>query len=306
MTPSEGRPAVDRSDRTRAGSCRVSYPSVESTSEHTDANRLPFLFPPLAETPAAPSLQAAQLQQKRARLGGEVTKKISHRLAPTFRHILPLPSRIQPAIKGEHKDAFPTQLHFKAPDISNGLKLVVNSRIRLQFFTSLSNYIRMNIRKNWKHLVRSLICDQTGKVRPDWRVDGRLSASVRLCHNCTANIIAVQQHTVAAQASTTLQTYASDPQQRENHPIIGWGESVSLPTVPAGDWKDSDVCMLAILWHFWHPLCCSKTGTVTLTMDQMKPPRVHFEQILILSCCQSENTQQEWNCPHSSKFQMRP
>ncbi|CAG02548.1 unnamed protein product [Tetraodon nigroviridis] len=63
-TPSEGRPAVDQSRRTRPGSCR-----------------------------------AAHLQQKRARLGGEVNKRMSHRSAPTFRHILPLPYRIQPATK---------------------------------------------------------------------------------------------------------------------------------------------------------------------------------------------------------------
>lgn len=101
------------------------------------ANRPLLLFPPLAERLATPPLQAAQLQEKRARLEREVNKKISQRSVPTFRHILPLPSRIQPAVKGECKDAFPAQLHSKAPDISNGHKLVVKSRISSQFFTTL-------------------------------------------------------------------------------------------------------------------------------------------------------------------------
>uniref|UniRef100_A0A674NF87 Uncharacterized protein n=1 Tax=Takifugu rubripes TaxID=31033 RepID=A0A674NF87_TAKRU len=48
-----------------------------------------------------PSLQEAQLQRKRARLPGDLNKTISHRPAPIFRHILPLPSRTQPAIKGD-------------------------------------------------------------------------------------------------------------------------------------------------------------------------------------------------------------
>ncbi|TNM96720.1 hypothetical protein fugu_014876 [Takifugu bimaculatus] len=48
---------------------------------------------------ADPSLQEAQLQRKRARLPGDLNKTISHRPAPIFRHILPLPSRTQPAIK---------------------------------------------------------------------------------------------------------------------------------------------------------------------------------------------------------------
>lgn len=67
---------------------------------------------------ADPSLQEAQLQLKRARLAGDSNKTISHRPAPIFRHILPLPSRTQ----GDRKDRFPTQLHFQAPDVCNGHK----------------------------------------------------------------------------------------------------------------------------------------------------------------------------------------
>lgn len=73
---------------------------------------------------ADPSLQAAQLQLKRVCLAGDWNKPVSHRPAPIFRHILPLPSRTQPAIKGERKNAFPTQLPLKPPDVCNGCKLL--------------------------------------------------------------------------------------------------------------------------------------------------------------------------------------
>lgn len=106
----------ERSDPTGVLRGKLSACGVNLLSA-TGANRPLLLSPPLAETPAASSLQAAQRQQKRARPRGEVNQKISHRPAPTFRHILPLPSRIQPAIKGERKEAIPTQLHFR-PQIS--------------------------------------------------------------------------------------------------------------------------------------------------------------------------------------------
>ncbi|TWW69571.1 Myocardin, partial [Takifugu flavidus] len=57
------------------------------------------LWAPTTCRSADPSLQEAQLQRKRARLPGDLNKTISHRPAPIFRHILPLPSRTQPAIK---------------------------------------------------------------------------------------------------------------------------------------------------------------------------------------------------------------
>lgn len=94
------------SDLDRTGILQVEGPSCKATT-----CRL-----------ANPSLQEAQLQLKRARLAGESNKTISHRPAPIFRHILPLPSRTQPDIKGDRKDTFPTPLHFKAPDVCNGHK----------------------------------------------------------------------------------------------------------------------------------------------------------------------------------------
>lgn len=57
---------------------------------------------------------------------------------------------------------------------------------------------------------------------------GRQSA-VCLCPNCTANVIAICRHAVAAPAST-LQTHTGDTQQRESHPIIG-SEAVQSATL---------------------------------------------------------------------------